>query len=61
MDWDDVAAKPPAATVGDNLASMSVAGLEARVRALEAEIDRVKGELARKHAFESAAAAIFKS
>ncbi len=61
MDWDD--AKPTAAKVagiGDTLETLSVAELEQRIGALAAEIERVKAELARKRAHESAAAALFK-
>lgn len=61
MDWDEVAAKKPAGlTVGENLETLSVAELDARISALRAEIARVEGELARKRAHEAAAAAIFK-
>ena len=61
MDWDDVTRKPQVASVGDPLANLSVAELESRIKAFEAEIERVRQELARKRGFESAAAAIFKS
>jgi uncharacterized small protein (DUF1192 family) len=61
MDWDD--AKPTApksAGIGDNLETLSVAELEQRVSAFAAEIERVKAELARKRAHESAAAQLFR-
>ena len=60
MDWEDVRPKPQAA-IGEPLATLSVKELEARIAVLEAEIVRVKEELARKKAHEAAAAALFKS
>ncbi len=61
MDWDDVRAKPkPAAAVGDNLETLSVAELALRIEALKAEIGRVEAELAKKRAHEAAAAELFK-
>jgi len=61
MDWDDALPKPkPQAAIGDALASLSVAELEARITAFEGEIERVRGELAKKRAHEAAAAALFK-
>ncbi|MGE3066178.1 MAG: DUF1192 domain-containing protein [Hyphomicrobiaceae bacterium] len=61
MDWDDSAPKKPAAiTVGEPLANLSVADLEARIAALGAEIERVKAELARKKAHSAAASELFK-
>lgn len=62
MDWDDVAPKPKvSAAVGDNLATLSVAELEARIVAFEAEIERNRAELKKKRDHEAAAAAFFKS
>lgn len=61
MDWDDVRPKPATgATIGDNLETLSVAELEARIAALEREIARVKAELAAKRRHEDAASALFK-
>ncbi|HRN88314.1 DUF1192 domain-containing protein [Hyphomicrobium sp.] len=62
MDWDDV--RPPArksASIGDNLETLSVAELEERIGAFSDEIERIRAELERKRAHESAAAALFKS
>jgi uncharacterized small protein (DUF1192 family) len=62
MDWDEP--KRPAAkdiTVGDNLATLSIAELDARITALANEIARVEKEIAAKKAHEAAAAAVFKS
>jgi len=61
MDWDDLKPKAPkAVTLGENLESLSVAELDARIVSLEQEIERVRTELAAKKAHEAAAAAIFK-
>jgi len=61
MDWDDIRPKPQAdAALGENLEKLSVAELEARIRDLEREIERVGRELARKKAHEAAAAQLFK-
>jgi uncharacterized small protein (DUF1192 family) len=64
MNWDEDRPKPlkPAApvTVGEPLASFSIAELEARIAALTQEIDRVRQELQSKRAHEAAAAALFK-
>ncbi|MFA5949075.1 MAG: DUF1192 domain-containing protein [Hyphomicrobium sp.] len=62
MDWDELrpkAAKTSAA-IGDNLESLSIAELEARINAFEAEIVRTLAELDKKRAHEEAAAALFK-
>jgi uncharacterized small protein (DUF1192 family) len=64
MDWDDDRPKPPKTaapvTVGEPLANLSIAELEARIDALTQEIERVRGELRAKRAHEAAAAALFK-
>ncbi|MBU2533132.1 MAG: DUF1192 domain-containing protein [Alphaproteobacteria bacterium] len=63
MDWDDV--RKPASNekvvVGETLERHSVAELEQRIRSLEAEIQRVRGELAAKRDHEARAASIFKT
>lgn len=61
MDWDDVSAKKPVITVGENLTALSLAELDQRIASLSAEIERVRAEIAKKKAHEAAAAAIFKS
>ncbi len=44
MDWDDLAPKPKKGiTLGEDLKSLSVSELEARIAALEGEIARVEG------------------
>jgi uncharacterized small protein (DUF1192 family) len=61
MDWDDLKPKPkPGVTLGEDLTTLSVAELEARIAALQREIERVKAELGAKKAHEAAAAQIFK-
>jgi uncharacterized small protein (DUF1192 family) len=61
MDWDDLKPKAPRGVVlGEDLRSLSVAELDARIAALEAEIARVQAERDAKKAHEAAAAALFK-
>ncbi len=61
MDWDDIRPKAAKAiTLGEELASLSVAELDARIVALQKEIARVEAERAAKKAHEAAAAALFK-
>lgn len=64
MNWDDDRPSPPRAptaiTVGEPLATLSVAELEARIAALTEEIDRVRTEMRSKQAHEATAAALFK-
>ena len=61
MDWDDLKSKPKkAVTLGEDLRSLSVSELDARIGELQQEIERVQGELAAKKAHEAAAAAVFK-
>ncbi len=62
MDWDDVAPKKPKSTaaIGDALATLSVAELEARITAFEEEILRIRAELEAKRRHEDAANALFK-
>ena len=62
MDWDDIL-KPKvvkAVTVGEDLKTLSVAELEARIGVLKEEIARVEAEIAAKRKHEEAAAALFK-
>lgn len=62
MDWDDLAPKKPSstATIGENLSTLSVAELEARIADFEREIERIKVELEAKRRHEEAANALFK-
>ena len=49
MDWDELKPKPPKgpSRVGEDLKTLSVAELKARIVALTAEIERVKAESCR--------------
>ncbi len=60
MDWDEERPKPvKGVALGENLETLSVGELEARIKALETEIARVAAELERKRAHEAAAASLF--
>ena len=63
MDLDDLLPpkKPGGAVIGENLATLSVAELEQRIKDLESEIERVRLELDRKRKHEAAARSLFKS
>jgi uncharacterized small protein (DUF1192 family) len=61
MDWDEAKLESATGTsIGDNLETLSVAELEARIGALEREILRVRTELEAKRRHEDAASALFK-
>ncbi|MFY0613645.1 MAG: DUF1192 domain-containing protein [Hyphomicrobiaceae bacterium] len=64
MDWDDVR-KPSVGgeqvVVGETLERHSVDELQHRIKALEAEIERVRLELETKRQHEARAASVFKS
>jgi len=62
MDWDDLKPRPSssAVTLGENLETLSVSELEARLVALSGEMDRVRAEIQAKKTHEAAAAAVFK-
>lgn len=61
MDWEELKPKSKAAvSIGDDLKSLSLAELEERILALTGEIERVRGEIARKKAHNSAAEDLFK-
>lgn len=62
MEWDDARPKPkPAVTLGEPLAGLAIAELEARIAALREEITRVEAELVAKRSHSAAAAALFKT
>ena len=64
MDFDDLLPTKKTisgAVIGENLESLSVGELEARVQSLQSEIARVEAELKKKRAHEAAANALFKS
>lgn len=61
MDWDEIAPQPvKGAVIGENLSTLSLAELEARIVDLEREIERVKVELDAKRRHEAAASSLFK-
>jgi uncharacterized small protein (DUF1192 family) len=61
MDWDDVRPKPQARiAIGEDLKTLSVADLRQRVAACEAEIVRLRAEIAGREAHEQAASRLFK-
>ena len=57
---DDRPAKTTAAVLGEPLDAFSIGELEARIRALEAEIARVGAAIEAKKATENAANALFR-
>ena len=59
MDEDEPRPKPPTG-LGRDLRLLSSADLEAFIRELEAEIGRVRAELAKRHDVRSAAEALFR-
>jgi len=59
MDWDEP--KPQrTVTIGEDLSALSVAELEARIAALETEVERVRAEIRTKKARAAAADQLFK-
>ena len=60
MDWDEVS-RQTAPGAAEDLSSLSIAELEARITAMEAEIVRIREELEAKRAHERAASALFKN
>jgi len=61
MDMDDIRPiKKPDLIVGEDLSLLSLAELEARIAALEAEIARVSEALAAKRSSKAAADAVFR-
>ena len=61
MTLDDLAPKKkPAMVVGEDLSAISVAELEQRIQDLDAEIQRIRMEIAAKQASKAAANAFFR-
>jgi len=60
MDMEDMPKPKVNMVIGESLDAISVAELEHRIESLEAEITRVKAEIAKKQASKTAAAAFFK-
>ena len=61
MSFEDLPAKKPGITVGENLDLLSVSELEQRVQDLDSEIARVKAAIAAKQASKTAADAFFRT
>jgi uncharacterized small protein (DUF1192 family) len=61
VELDDLPKPRPIMVIGETLETVSLAELEQRIKALEAEIVRVRDEINRKHASKSAADAFFKN
>ena len=61
MDWDEIKT-PPIMTfaIGDDLTTLSIGELEARIAALQAEVARVSAELDAKRVRTAAADQLFK-
>ena len=60
--WDEVERKKPVTiAVGDDLKTMSIAELEARIAAFQGEIARCEGEIAAKQGSRDAAESVFGS
>jgi len=47
--------------IGENLDAISIAELEHRISTLEAEIHRIRAEIAKKHASKASAATFFRT
>ncbi len=60
MDLDEGPKKKPNMVIGESLDDISVAELEQRIMALDAEINRLRGEIAKKQASKAVAASLFK-
>ncbi len=61
MSFEDLPAKKPGITIGENLDLFSVSELEQRVQDLDSEIVRVKSAISSKQASKSAADAFFRT
>jgi uncharacterized small protein (DUF1192 family) len=61
MDLDLEPRPKPSMVIGENLDAISVTELEQRIIDLDAEINRIRAEIAKKRAGKAAAEAFFKS
>ena len=61
MDLDEAPKKRPDMVIGENLDAISIAELEQRIVVLEAEINRLRGEIVKKQASKAAAAGFFRT
>lgn len=61
MEFDDIDPKPkPDIVIGEDLSSLSVDDLRARIAALRDEIVRIEGDIATKQTLRNAADDVFK-
>ena len=61
MDLDEAPKKRPDMVIGENLDAISIAELEHRIVVLDSEINRLRGEIAKKQASKAAAASFFRT
>ena len=61
MDLDEAPKKRPDMVIGENLDAISIAELEHRIVVLDSEINRLRGEIAKKTASKAAAASFFRT
>ena len=61
MDLDEAPKKKANTVIGENLDDISVAELEHRLIVLDSEINRLRGEIAKKQASKAAAAGLFRT
>ena len=61
MDLDEATKKRPDMVIGENLDAISIAELEQRIVVLDSEINRLRGEIAKKTASKAAAASFFRT
>jgi uncharacterized small protein (DUF1192 family) len=60
MDWDEKPKPKPTITIGEDLKTLSIAELEARMAAHVEEIRRIEAEIMAKRKHGDAAASVFK-
>ena len=61
MDLDEAPKKRLDMVIGENLDAISVTELEQRIVVLDSEINRLRGEIAKKQASKAAAASFFRT
>lgn len=62
MDWDEHIPRKPSSShsIGESLENLAIMELEARIKVLEDEINRLKEELIKKRAHSAVANSLFK-
>lgn len=62
MDWDELILRKPSPShqIGEPLENLAIGELEARIKDLESEINRVNAEILKKRAHSSLADSFFK-